>query len=139
MGIAAALFVTAFLAATLLPGSSEAALIAALQSDVSPSLLIASATLGNTLGAALNWLLGLLVAQGSQRVKLPVKQKTLDRYAHLFTRYGAWSLLFSWVPVVGDPLTVLAGLARTPLIVFLPLVLAGKLFRYLAIAGWSRR
>ena len=131
-----ALFVSAFLSATLLPGSSEAALAAAVGlSGLSVPLLIAVATAGNTLGSCVNWLLGYLVARGETRVKLPISASQLERARGFYGRYGVWTLLLSWVPVAGDPLTVLAGLARTPLIVFLPLVAAGKLARYLIVAG----
>jgi membrane protein YqaA with SNARE-associated domain len=136
MTIILALLVSAFLSATLLPGSSEAALVAALGlSDMPGALLIAVATIGNTLGACVNWLLGVLVVHGSARIRLPVGAEQLDRFGRVYARFGVWSLLLSWVPVVGDPLTVLAGLAKTPLALFIPLVAAGKLARYIAVAG----
>ena len=136
MSLYLALFVSACLSATLLPGSSEAALAGAVAASGLPVwALVAVATAGNTLGALVNWLLGLLAAKGGASVKLPVSADQLARFEHLYQRYGVWSLLFSWVPVVGDPLTVLAGLARTPLLLFLPLVALGKLVRYLAVAG----
>jgi membrane protein YqaA with SNARE-associated domain len=135
MGAVLGLFGSAFLSATLLPTSSEAALAAAMAlSDQPLALLIAVATLGNTLGSVVNWGLGRLVA-GGQKPWLPVEPARLDRFRRVYARFGVWSLLLSWVPVVGDPLTVLAGLARTPLAAFLPLVAAGKLARYLAVAG----
>ena len=136
-----ALFVSAFLSATLLPGSSEVALAAAVGlSGLSVPALIATATIGNTLGACVNWFLGFLVAAGGKKVKRPASSAQIERFQGFYARYGVWSLLLSWVPVVGDPLTVLAGLARTPLIIFVPLIAAGKLARYLAVAGivrWS--
>jgi membrane protein YqaA with SNARE-associated domain len=131
-----ALFVSAFLSATLLPGSSEAGLAAAVGlSGHSVPGLIAVATIGNTLGACVNWLLGILVARGGNRVRLPVSPARIQRLQGFYARYGVWSLLLSWVPVVGDALTVLAGLGRTPLVLFVPLVAIGKLARYLVIAG----
>ena len=136
MTIYLALFVSAFLSATLLPGSSEAGLAAAIGlSGLSVPLLIAVATLGNTLGACVNWLLGWLAAKGEGRVKLPVSAAQLEKVRGIYARYGVWTLLLSWLPVVGDPLTVLAGLARTPFVLFLPLAAIGKLARYLVIAG----
>ncbi len=127
MAIYTALFISAFLSATLLPGSSEVALASAFSlSDHSAAGLIATATAGNTLGSCVNWLIGRL------SVKLTAK---LDRFAAFYNRFGVWSLLLSWAPVIGDPLTVLAGLARTPLAIFIPLVMTGKLARYLVIAG----
>ena len=131
-----ALFVSAFLSATLLPGSSEAGLAAAAGlSELPVLMLVAVATFGNTLGSCVNWLLGLLVARGGERVKLPVSAAQLERFTGLYQRYGVWSLLLAWVPIVGDPLTVLAGLARPPFLLFLPLVAIGKLVRYLGVVG----
>jgi len=130
------LFVSAFLSATLLPGSSEAALAGAVAlSGESVALLVATATVGNTLGSCVNWLLGLLVNTGGRHVKLPVSAAQLSRFEHVYRRYGVWSLLLSWAPIIGDPLTVLAGLARTPLAAFVPLVAIGKLARYLIVVG----
>ena len=130
------LFTAVFLSATLLPGSSEAALAALLatgQSEFVPALLIA--TLGNTLGSCVNWALGLFVARWRGRRFFPIKDQDFDRYCELYQRYGLWSLLASWVPVIGDPLTVMAGVFRTPLIIFVPIVALAKLLRYLAVAG----
>lgn len=130
------LFTAAFLSATLLPGSSEAALAALLatgRSDLVPALLIA--TLGNTLGSCVNWALGLFVARWRGHRFFPIKDQDFERYCALYQRYGLWSLLASWVPVIGDPLTVMAGVFRTPLIVFVPIVALAKCGRYLVIAG----
>lgn len=136
MTAALAVLVPAFLSATLLPGSSEAALAAALRLTEAPAaVLIGAATIGNTLGALVNWLLGRLAAGTGSRIRLPVSEARIERARRFYNRYGVWTLLLSWLPVVGDPLTVLAGLARTPLALFVPLVAAGKLARYLAIAG----
>lgn len=135
MGPLLGLFASAFLSASLLPGSSEAAMVAAASLTDHPlPLLIAVATLGNVLGSCLNWLLGRLVSVGYV-LRLLVNGARLERFEALYSRFGVWSLLLSWVPIVGDPLTVLAGLARTPLIIFVPLVTIGKLVRYLAVAG----
>jgi len=135
MGSLLGLFASAFLSASLLPGSSEAALVAAATLTDHPlPLLIAVATLGNVLGSCLNWLLGRLFSAGHV-LRLPVSGARLERFEAYYSRFGVWSLLLSWVPIVGDPLTVLAGLARTPLILFVPLVTIGKLVRYLAVAG----
>jgi len=134
MSVYLALFTTAFLSATLLPGTSEPALVAALSMSHLPVVgLVLVATAGNTLGACLNWLLGLLFSRHRPWVRLPVSPAQLARFQGFYARYGVWSLLLSWVPVIGDPLTVLAGLGRVPFLIFLPLVLAGKLARYVAI------
>jgi membrane protein YqaA with SNARE-associated domain len=130
------LFASSFLSATLLPGSSETVLAGLIALGTIPAAgLIVVATIGNTLGACVNWGLGLLAARGSTRVRLPITEAQIIRFGRWYGRFGSWSLLFTWVPVIGDPLTVVAGLARTPLVVFVPVVAAGKALRYLAIAG----
>ena len=137
-----ALFGSAFLSATLLPGSSEAALVALLaagQGD--PALLIAVATVGNVLGSVVNWVIGRFFAQFSDRRWFPVSQHAFDRAAAWYGRFGIWSLLFAWLPVVGDPLTLVAGALRADFRWFLILVTLGKAARYLAIGAgflwWS--
>jgi membrane protein YqaA with SNARE-associated domain len=132
----AGLFAAAFLSATLLPGSSEVALAAALasgRSGLSEALIVA--TIGNTLGSCVNWALGLFVTRWRGSRFFPVKDKDYERYRALYQRYGLWSLLASWVPIIGDPLTVMAGIFRTPLIIFVPIVAFAKLVRYLMVAG----
>ncbi len=130
------LFVAAFISATLLPGSSEAALAAALassQAELWPALIVA--TFGNTLGSCVNWALGLYVAHWRGHRFFPVKDKDFARYEALYQKYGLWSLLASWVPIIGDPLTVMAGVFGTPLRLFVPIVAVAKLARYLVVAG----
>ena len=138
-----ALLVSAFLSATLLPGSSEAALLVALAAEKgSPALLIAVATVGNVLGSCVNWLLGRFFAHFRDRRWFPVGPQAFERAERWYGRYGAWSLLLAWVPIVGDPLTLVAGVLRTDLRWFVLLVTIGKLGRYLAIAAgflwWSQ-
>lgn len=128
------LFAGAFLAATILPFSSEvvlAALVAAGGSDGFGLWLVAS--LGNTLGAAVNWLLGRYCLQWRERRWFPVDGPALERASHWFRRWGVWSLLFAWVPIVGDPLTFAAGLLRVNFWLFLFLAGAGKAARYAAV------
>lgn len=128
------LFLSAFASATLLPGSSEAALLALLatgQGD--PGLLVAAATAGNVLGSVLNWGLGRFLFHLRDHPWFPVGPEPLDRAVGRFRRYGTWLLLLSWVPIVGDPLTLVAGVLRVRLIPFLLLVSAGKAGRYGAI------
>ena len=127
----AGLFVAAVLAATLLPGSSEAALVAlALAGQHSMPGLLLVATVGNTLGSAANWAAGRWLAQYAGRRWFPVSHARLDQATAWFRRYGAWSLLFAWVPIVGDPLTAAAGALRMPFLPFIVLVAAGKAARY---------
>ena len=128
------LFLSAFAAATLLPGSSEATLLSLLvveQGD--PALLLAVATAGNVLGAFANWVLGRSFFHLRDRPWFPVAPKAYDGAVDWFRRYGVWSLLLSWVPVVGDPLTLVAGILHARLIPFLLLVSVGKAGRYAAI------
>lgn len=130
------LFIAAFLSATLLPGSSEAALAALLVSErsgVVDALIVA--TIGNTLGSCVNWALGLFVTRWRGSRFFPVKGKDFGRYCALYQKYGLWSLLASWVPIIGDPLTVMAGVFGTPLRLFVPIVAVAKLARYLVVAG----
>jgi len=126
-----ALFATSFLAATLIPISSEVLLAGmAATRAFDPTLLWLSASLGNVLGAAANWALGAFCLRWKDRRWFPFRQVQLDRGQRLFSRYGAWTLLFSWVPVVGDPLTLVAGLLRVNFALFLVLVAIGKAARY---------
>jgi len=130
------LFVAAFAAATLLPAQSEALLAGLIvNGGHSLALLIAVATLGNVLGSLVNWLLGRQVERFKDRRWFPAGPATLARAENWYRRYGRWSLLLSWVPVVGDPLTLIAGTLREPLWSFLGLVGVAKLVRYLAVAA----
>ncbi|WP_129775938.1 YqaA family protein [Peristeroidobacter soli] len=136
LAIYAGLFLVAFLAATFLPMQSEAALVGLLLTDNYPaSLLVTVASVGNVLGATLNWGLGRWVERFSERSWFPVQPATLERYRAWYQRYGKWSLLLSWVPLIGDPLTVIAGVLREPLPVFLLLVTVAKVGRYLVLTA----
>jgi membrane protein YqaA with SNARE-associated domain len=132
--IYAGLFLSALTSATLLPGSSEAALLALLavgQGD--PALLVAVATAGNVLGSFANWVLGRFLSHMRDRPWFPLGPEAYDRATGWFHRFGLWSLLLSWVPVVGDPLTLVAGLLRVRPLPFLLLVSIGKAGRYATI------
>ncbi|MFN7167385.1 MAG: YqaA family protein [Pannonibacter sp.] len=132
----AGLFLAALLAATILPAQSEALLAALIAGGGHPVwLLIAVASAGNILGAVINWGLGRGLTLYRDRKWFPVSQKALARAEGWYHRYGRWSLLFSWVPVIGDPLTVIAGSLREPFVGFLVLVAIGKIGRYLVIAA----
>lgn len=134
------LFLSAFLAATLVPFSSEA-LLAGLQASGEFDLvwLFAAAAAGNTLGSAANWLLGRFCLHWQDRRWFPFSPEQLARAADRFRHYGMWSLLFAWLPVVGDPLTFAAGVLRAPFWLFLLLVGIGKAGRYavLIFAVWG--
>ena len=136
------LFLSAFLSATLLPGSSEALLSGLLVAGRgAPWLLLAAAVTGNVLGSLVNWVCGRFLAAFRDRRWFPVSPRRYEQAAGWFERYGVWSLLFAWAPVVGDPLTVIAGALRVGLLPFLLLVTIGKLARYLFILwvalSWS--
>lgn len=131
-----ALFVTAFGAASLLPLQSEAVLASLLVLGSQPVwALVAVATTGNVLGSMLNWLLGRYIERWRGRRWFPVREGTLLRAQQAYHRYGRWSLLMSWAPVIGDPLTVVAGIMREPLWSFTLIVLVAKLGRYLALTA----
>ncbi|MFN0194403.1 MAG: YqaA family protein [Aestuariivirga sp.] len=125
------LFWISFLAATLLPGSSEAALVALVASfSASAITLFLTATSGNTAGAVFNWWLGRSLNRFTGQRWLPATASRLDQASRMVTRYGSWVLLFSWLPVVGDPLMIVAGALRMKFVPFLAFVAAGKAARY---------
>jgi len=133
------LFVTALVAATLIPVSSEAvlgALSAAAGADI--WWLVAVATFGNTLGAAINWVLGRACLRWRDRRWFPIKPAALARATDRFKRFGSWLLLFAWLPVVGDPLTFAAGVLRVNFWLFVVLVAIGKTARYAVIASAAK-
>jgi membrane protein YqaA with SNARE-associated domain len=130
------LFLVAFLAATVLPMQSEAALVGLLLTDAYPAwLLVTVASIGNVLGATLNWGLGRMFDRCSERSWFPVRSADLQRYRTWYQTYGRWSLLLSWMPIIGDPLTVIAGVLREPLPIFLLLVTLAKVGRYLVLTA----
>ena len=130
------LFLSALLAATILPMQSEAVLSALLVSGTySAAALVTVASVGNMLGAIINWLLGRGIERYRDRAWFPVKPSALDQAAAWYRRYGRWSLLASWVPIIGDPLTVIAGVLREPFWSFLALVGLAKITRYLVLAA----
>ena len=126
----AGLFAAALVAATILPMQSEAALVALLLSGYSPWALLIVASIGNVLGSVINWLLGRGIERYRDRRWFPANEAALSRAQGWYQRYGKWSLLLSWAPVIGDPLTVIAGVMREPLPVFVLLVAIAKVGRY---------
>jgi membrane protein YqaA with SNARE-associated domain len=130
------LFISAFAAATILPAQSEALL--AYQVSISPDAvvqLIAVATLGNVLGATFNWWLGRLTENLRAKKWFPVNEKQLQKAERFYGRYGRYSLLLSWVPIIGDPITIVAGILREPLLSFVLLVTIAKCARYVFVVG----
>lgn len=127
------LFITSLVAATLLPAGSEIALYALLQRGLDPALLVALATAGNTLGATINWLLGKYLQRLQHRRWFYFSAAQVAKAQNHFQRFGQYSLLLSWLPIVGDLLTLAAGIFNVRLVPFLLLVGSGKLLRYLAV------
>lgn len=131
----AALAVSAFTSATILPGTSEALLLALVLAEAAPAwLLLLVAGTANVAGSCVNWALGRRAADLRGSRWLP-DSEGLRRAERWFGRWGKWSLLASWLPVIGDPLTLVAGLLRVPFGVFLPLVAIAKTARYIAVVG----
>lgn len=130
------LFLAALIAGSFLPLQSETVLATLLlTTDHSPILLILTASAGNTLGAVINWLLGRGIERFRDRRWFPANPATLERAQSRYQRYGKWSLLLSWVPIIGDPLTVIAGVMREPLGMFILLVAIAKTGRYVIVAA----
>ena len=128
------LFISSFLAATILPFSSEVVLSALLLSGLSPVALITTATFGNVLGSLTNYALGYWVSLEAIKRWLKMSEQEFVRAEQRFVKYGLFSLCFAWVPIIGDPLTVVAGVLRIRLLWFVILVTAGKLARYVVIS-----
>ncbi len=128
------LFLASFLAATILPFSSEVVLVFLLLKSVNPIILISVATFGNVLGSFVNYLIGIMgnsfvitkISKTSENDFLKAKQR--------FKKYGVFSLFFAWVPIIGDPLTVVAGVLKINILLFFVLVTSGKLIRYIIVA-----
>ncbi len=128
------LFIAAFLAATILPLSSEIVLSALLLSGLSPIALVAIATTGNVLGSLTNYALGYWASLEIIKKWLKISEEEFVQAEQRFVKYGLFSLCFAWVPIIGDPLTVLAGVLRIRLWLFVIFVAVGKLMRYIVIS-----
>ena len=128
------LFILSFLAATLLPMSSELTLAGLLSTNTYNSFaLLGIASLGNVLGSVFNWLLGFYFLKHINKKWFPFKQNQITSTSTWFQKFGIWSLLFAWVPIIGDPLTFVAGILRVKFFSFLILVAVGKISRYFFI------
>lgn len=130
----AAIFTVSLLASTLLPLGSEWLLVALLLNGFSPLATVIVATAGNTLGACTTYAVGRYGGHALAARWLSIKQADLERSQKLYARYGCWTLLFSWLPVIGDPLCAFSGFFKMRLPLFAGLVLTGKLARYSAVA-----
>ena len=128
------LFFISFLAATILPFSSELTLAGLIStSNYDNLLLLVFASFGNVLGSVFNWGLGFYARNLTIKKWFPFKETQIERSSKWFSKFGKWSLLFAWVPIVGDPLTFVAGLLRVRFFDFIILVAIGKVSRYLII------
>jgi membrane protein YqaA with SNARE-associated domain len=128
------LFAISFLAATILPFSSELSLATLIAtSDYDNLLLLTVASFGNILGSLVNWALGFYARNLTIKKWFPFKETQIERSSKWFKKFGKWSLLFAWVPVVGDPLTLVAGILRVKFIDFIILVAIGKVSRYIFV------
>jgi membrane protein YqaA with SNARE-associated domain len=129
------LFFAAFLAATLLPAQSEGLVVWLVLADHPVWLVLTVASVGNVLGSVVNWSLGRGIERFRHRSWFPVGPVALARAEQWYRRFGRWSLLLAWVPVIGDPLTVIAGVLRVSFPVFLVLVTISKVGRYLVLVA----
>lgn len=127
------LFVSSFLAATILPLSSEFLLSILLLNNSDPYCTIIVATVGNVLGSVVNYGLGCWGSYLLLTKWLRYSPKDILLAKQRFGKYGTFSLVFAWVPIIGDPLTVAAGLLKINFILFLSLVTIGKLARYIVL------
>ena len=128
------LFFISFLAATILPFSSELTLAGLIStSNYDNLLLLVFASFGNVLGSVFNWGLGFYARNLTIKKWFPFKETQIERSSKWFSKFGKWSLLFAWVPIVGDPLTFVAGLLRVRFLDFIILVAIGKVSRYLIV------
>ena len=128
------LFFISFLAATILPFSSELTLAGLIStSNYDNLLLLAFASFGNVLGSVVNWFLGFYSRNFTSKKWFPFNEMQITRSSKWFEKFGKWSLLFAWVPIVGDPLTFVAGLLRVRFLDFIILVAIGKVSRYLVV------
>ena len=127
------LFGVSFLAATLLPLGSEALLLYDISLGYDISLLILVATIGNTLGSIVNYFLGLKGVDFLISKKY-TKEKQLKDARKIFKKYGAFSLLLSWVPIIGDPITFIAGVLKYDIKKFILIVFLAKGARYVVVS-----
>ena len=132
------LFFTAFVSATLLPSSSEVVLTAMVtKGEYLPWLLWLTATVGNVLGSCVNYWLGTQVIRFKDRKWFPVSQANIDKAQQRFEKYGVYSLFLAWMPIIGDPLTVVGGIFKVRWWTFLWIVTLGKGARYLVVLAFA--
>jgi len=129
------LFFSALIAATVFPAQSEMVLVYLVQQASLPVwALVVVASIGNVLGSVINYALGYYVHRFKDRRWFPASPKQMDRAQAFYVKWGRYSLLASWVPIIGDPITVVAGVLRDRFLVFLILVAIAKSGRYVVLA-----
>ena len=129
------IFLVSFFSATILPGHSELTLTALISlKKYSLFLLIFFASLGNIFGSLINWYLGFRLEKFQNKKWFPLTKSQMNNASSLFMKYGKWSLLLSWLPFIGDPLTLVAGVLRMPLFSFIVIVSIAKTSRYIFIS-----
>ena len=126
------LFFIAFLSATVFPLGSEALLLYDLSINLNVYILFLVATVGNTIGSIVNYYIGLKGEKFLVKKKLLKKEKVI-KTKRFFDKYGGYTLLFSWVPIIGDPITIVAGMLRYNFQKFIYLTLISKGIRYLFV------
>ena len=128
------LFTVCFLVATIVPFGSEMYFGTLLSlNKYNNLLLLVSASVGNVLGSVFNWVCGYYVNYFINKSWFPIKKENITKGTNIFNKYGKWSLLLSWVPFIGDPITFVAGTLRYSFIPFVIFVTIGKVGRYLLI------
>ena len=128
------LLTVSFMVATIVPFGSEVYFATLLSlGKYNNFLLLVSASVGNVLGSVFNWVCGYYINYFIKKSRFPIKQDKIKKGTELFNKYGKWSLLLSWVPFIGDPITFVAGTLRFSFIPFIILVSIGKVGRYLVI------
>jgi membrane protein YqaA with SNARE-associated domain len=134
-----ALFILSFLASTVIPLGSEWLLAALIVKGFEPAAAIGVAAIGNTLGACTTYFIGLYGGDFLIRKIAKIDDHSRERAERIYSRYGSWSLLFAWLPVIGDPLCLIGGVLKVRFVLFTILVFAGKLTRYIAVGIVSER
>lgn len=124
------LFITSLISATLFPLGSEALLIYDIKEGHNIFLLLLFATIGNSLGSVINYFLGLKGEEYLLKKSL-IKESYIIKCKNYFDKYGLYTILFSWLPIIGDPITFVAGILKYDLKIFLIFVIIAKFSRYL--------
>ena len=127
------LFIASFLSASLLPFSSEAVMVGLLAAGLDPVQLIVYGTIGNSLGSLFNYWIGSLGRLDWIERWLHVKPDKLDKAQRWIAGRGAWMGFFSFVPVIGDVLTIVLGLMKANLVITTVSIVIGKLLRYIIL------